>query len=107
LTSREIFLILGMAAVTFGIRFVLFALADRMTLPNLVERSLKFIPPAVLTAITVPAVLMPEGSLDISLGNSYLVAGVLATIAGILSKNLLITILVGLIGFFLYRLILA
>ncbi len=107
MTSREIFLILGMAAVTFGIRFVLFALADRMTLPNLVERSLKFIPPAVLTAITVPAVLMPEGSLDISLGNSYLVAGVLATIAGILSKNLLITILVGLIGFFLYRLILA
>ncbi|MEJ2758724.1 MAG: AzlD domain-containing protein [Anaerolineales bacterium] len=106
MTGKELFLILGMAAVTFGIRFVLFALAELITFPGLVKQSLKYIPPAVLTAITVPAVLMPEGSIDISLRNPYLIAGLLAATAGILSKNLLVTILIGLVGFFLYQVIL-
>lgn len=105
MSSSELILIVGMAIVTFGIRFALFAFAERLTLPKVVEQSLKFIPPAVLTAITVPAVLMPEGQIDFSFQNPYLIAGILATAAGILSKNLLVTILVGLVGFFLYRLV--
>lgn len=103
MASKEIYLIMGMAAVTFGIRFVLFALADRITLPYIVKQSLKFIPPAVLTAITVPAVLMPEGSIDISLQNPYLIASLLATGVGLMTKNILITIIIGLVGFFLYQ----
>lgn len=103
---RELILIAGMALVTFGIRYFLLAFADRIELPDLLKDSLKFIAPAVLTAITVPAVLMPAGELDISLANPYLISGVLALIAGILSRNVLMTIFVGLLAFFLYQIIL-
>ena len=103
MTKTELILILGMAIVTFSIRYVLLALASRIELPELLKESLKFIAPAVLTAITVPAVLMPTGELAISFRNPYLISAGLAVVAGILSKNVLITIVVGLSGFFIYQ----
>ncbi len=105
MTTSEWVLILGMAAVTFGIRYFLLALADRVRLPELVKTSLDYIPPAVLTAITVPAVLLPQGEWFFSLSNPYLIAGIVATLAGVLSRNLLVTIASGLGAFFLYQLI--
>jgi len=106
MTTNELILIAGMVIVTFGIRYFLLAFADRIELPDLLKESLKFIAPAVLTAITVPAVLMPSGKLDISLANPYLISGGLALFAGVLSKNVLMTIFVGLLAFFLYQIFL-
>lgn len=103
---RELILIAGMALVTFGIRYFLLAFADRIELPELLRDSLKFIAPAVLTAITVPAVLMPAGKIDVSLANPYLISGGLALVAGMYSKNVLVTIFFGLLAFFLYQFLL-
>ena len=106
MTKSEMLMILGMVAVTFGIRYFLFGLADRISMPPLVEDSLRFIPPAVLTAITVPAVLLPQGEWHVSFTNPYLIAAVFAIGAGLLTRNLLATIAVGLIVFFAYQLLL-
>ena len=103
MNSAEIIIILGMALVTFGIRYTLIAFSDRIDLPEILKDSLKFIAPAVLTAITVPAVLMPTGDLNISFENPYLISGGLALVVGIFSKNVLVTILVGLLAFSLYK----
>ena len=92
-----------MASVTFGIRYTLLALADRIELPKILKESLRFIAPAVLTAITFPAVMMPSGVLDFSITNPYLIAAGIATIAGIISKKVITTIVVGLSAFFLYQ----
>ena len=105
MTSSEWTLILGMLAVTFGIRYFLFALADRITMPPLVESALNYIPPAVLVAITVPAVLLPRGEWFVSWTNPYLVAALVATLAGILTRNLLATIAIGLVSFFLFQML--
>ena len=105
MTTNETLMILGMMAVTFGIRYFLFALADRIRMPALVEASLKYIPPAVLMAITLPAVLLPKGDWYVSWSNPYLVAAVFATVAGILTRNLLATITIGLAAFFIFRLV--
>jgi branched-subunit amino acid transport protein len=100
MTSAEWGLILGMMAVTFGVRYLLLALADRIAIPRLMEAALQYIPPAVLTAITVPAVLLPEGKWFISSSNPYLMAALVATLAGILTRSLLATIAIGLAAFF-------
>ena len=105
MTGRELLIIAGMVVVTFGIRYILFAVADRVPLPELIEASLKYVPPAVLVAITVPAVLMPNGEWELSLGNGYLVAAIVATVAGLATKNLLITIAIGLLAFFGHQLV--
>lgn len=104
MSGAEAVMIAGMAAVTFGVRYFLFALAERVRMAPWIEGSLKFIPPAVLTAITLPAVLLPRGDWHLSFSNPYLVAAVAATAAGVLTKNLLATIAIGLSAFFLYRL---
>ncbi|HMV40241.1 MAG TPA: AzlD domain-containing protein [Accumulibacter sp.] len=103
--SDEVWLIAGMAAVTFGIRYLLFALAERIRLAPWIMESLKFIPPAVLTAITLPAVLLPKGEWFVSLANPYLLAALLTLAAGVLTRNLLATIAIGLAAFFAHRLL--
>ena len=103
--ASELLMIIGMMAVTFGIRYFLFALADRIRMAAWIEASLKFIPPAVLIAITVPAVILPKGEWHLSPSNPYLIAAIVTTAAGILTKNLLATIAIGLTAFFLYRLL--
>jgi branched-subunit amino acid transport protein len=103
MTIDEFLMIVGMVCVTFGIRYVLFAFSDRIELRGLLGRTLNYIPPAVLTAITLPALLLPEGEWFISLQNPYLLAGIAATAAGIVRKNLLVTIATGLLVFLAFR----
>ena len=105
MSTSELLMIAGMMAVTFGIRYFLFALADRIRMAAWIEAPLKYIPPAVLIAITVPAVVLPKGDWHLSWSNPYLVAAIVTTVAGILTKNLLATITIGLTAFFLYRLL--
>ena len=105
MTGYEWVLILGMMVVTFGIRYFLLAFAGRIKMPPLMEASLHYIPPAVLMAMTVPAVLFPKGELYLSYTNPYLVAAVLATAAGILTKSLMATIAIGLFAFFAFQLL--
>ncbi|GGX94222.1 hypothetical protein GCM10007160_22290 [Litchfieldella qijiaojingensis] len=71
--------------------------------PAWLGQSLHYVPVAVLSAIVVPGLLMPEGRLALSWDNAYLLAG-LATIAiAAFSRHLLATILGGLVMFLLLR----
>jgi branched-subunit amino acid transport protein len=99
-------LILGMTAVTFGVRYPPLALVGKLNLPNSVVRTLRYVPVAVLTAITVPIMLYRDDVLTLSYTNSYLVAGLFAVLVSWRTQNLLLTISLGLGFFFGYRLLL-
>lgn len=101
--AGEFIMIVGMMLVTFGVRYPVLALMSRVTLPPTLIEALKFIPPAVLSAIIVPAVFMPNGQFDVSPGNSYLVAGMVAAALAWRTKNLLLTIVAGMAFFVLWR----
>jgi branched-subunit amino acid transport protein len=88
-------IILGMGLVTYAIRLSLIALLGHMDVPPLVRRGLRFVPPAVLSAIIFPELLRPAGALDVSLGNVRLLAGILARLVAWRTKNILLTIAVG------------
>ncbi|MCX4029196.1 AzlD domain-containing protein [Endozoicomonas sp. SM1973] len=93
---NEVILITGMAAVTFFIRYGLFAVAGRFHFPAWLSQALTYVPPAVLTAIIAPALLMPSGQqIELSLDNNYLIAGIMAILIAWFSKNLLATIVLG------------
>ena len=49
----------------------------------------------VLSAIIFPELLLPQGRLDLSPGNLRLIAGLLAALAAWRTKNVLVTIVVG------------
>ncbi|MCF7533536.1 AzlD domain-containing protein [Pseudomonas petrae] len=96
-------LILGMAAITFLMRYSLFAWPN-LRFPPLVRQGLHYVPTAVLTAIVVPGMLLPDGAhWQLSLGNAYLLAGIVSIGIAAISRNLLATIGGGLLVFFLLR----
>ncbi len=105
---NEFLLIAGMAAVTFGVRYPVLALVSRVTLPAWAIRALRYVPVAVLTAITVPAVAAPDGqTISFALSNAHLYAGILAAVIAWQTGKLLPTILIGMAFFFVWKAIFA
>ena len=82
-------LLIGMGLVTYAIRLSLIVLIGRVDVPPIIQRALRFVPPAVLSAIIFPELLRPGGTLDLSFGNVRLLAGVLAALVAWRTKNVL------------------
>lgn len=81
--------------VTYAIRAVFLVFADRMTaLPAGATEALRMIPAAALAALVVPAVLRPEGSVDLVSAES--VAAVIAALVALGTRNVVATIAIGL-----------
>lgn len=96
-------LILGMTAITFLMRYSLFAWPNLRFAP-VVRQGLHYVPTAVLTAIVLPGMLLPDGQhWQLSFDNAYLLAGIAAIGIAAFSRNLLATIGGGLAVFFLLR----
>lgn len=84
-----------MVVVTFAIRYPVLGFADRVELAPSVRQALRYIPPAVLAAIVLPAVLAPRGVVDLHYTNEFLVAGLATLLVAWVSKHLLLTIVLG------------
>ena len=101
---NEILLIAGMALVTFGARYPVLVLVGKMPLPQPVLRALKFVPAAVLTAIIMPAVLFPrDDTLNLGLSNEYLIAALISALVAWRSRNVLLTIVIGMAALLAWR----
>lgn len=87
-------IIAGMAAVTYLNRACLLLLAGRFMLPPAWQAALKYAPASALAAIVVPDLLAPTGSLDLTLGNVRLFAG----LAGVAVTVALRSTLAGIVG---------
>src|SRR5262245_54177324 len=97
-------IILGMALVTFLPRYGVLALLGRVEMPRPIFRALQYVPPAVLSAIILPALLLDKnGNLYIAPDNSYLVAGIFAGLVAWRTRNLLLTIVLGMLVLWGYR----
>jgi len=95
--------ILFMGLVTYAIRLSLIGLMGGVEIPALVRRALRLVPPAVLSAIIGPEVLRPNGVLDLSLDNARLLAAVLAAVVAWRTKNVVLTVAVGMVGLWILQ----
>ncbi|MBW4437274.1 MAG: AzlD domain-containing protein [Pleurocapsa minor GSE-CHR-MK-17-07R] len=103
---NEFLLVLGMAVVTFAVRYPVMVLVSRMPLPQPLFNALKYVPAAVLSAIIVPAVVMPDGAIDLSpASNAFFIAAVVCVIVAWRTKNLLLTIILGMAAMLLTRIL--
>ena len=78
-------------------RYSFIYLLSRFEIPETLRRALRFVPPAVLTAIVVPDLFLRSGQINVSLTNFRLLAGVAAVLVAWKTKNTLLTILAGMI----------
>ena len=95
--------IILMGLVTYGLRLSLIALMGRAEVPPLISRGLRFVPPAVLSAIILPELLQPGGKLNLTLSNARLLAGLLATLVAWRTRNVLLTVGAGMVGLWILQ----
>ena len=89
--------------LTFLIRLSFILLIGQRPVSPWLRRSLRFVPPAVLTAIILPEILVQGNRLDVSLGNARLLAGVLAALVAWRTRSAVLTILAGMIVLWLLQ----
>lgn len=104
-TQAQWLAVIGMGLATYAIRLSMIALLGRTGIPPLVRRALRFVPPAVLSAIILPELLRYQGQLSVSPGNPRLVAGLVAALVAWRSKNALATIAAGMVTLWIVQLL--
>jgi branched-subunit amino acid transport protein len=87
--------ILLAGAGTFAMRASFLAAAHHLaSVPPRVQRLLRQIPPAALASLVVPALVRPDGQVD--LAQPRFAAGVLAALVAWRTRNVALTLVVGL-----------
>lgn len=86
--------IIGMAAVTYGVRVLPLTAVNADALPEWVRRGLAYVPVAVLSAIVGPAFL-PSSAWGQFTIDAHLLAGAVAVGVAWYSKSTILTIVVG------------
>lgn len=89
--------------ITYAFRLSFILLLGRIQLSPLVRRALRFVPPAALTAIIFPELLIRDGELAIGLDNPRLLAGLCATAVAWRTKSILWTIATGMVALWLLQ----
>ncbi len=86
--------------LTYTIRLSFILLLERFSMPDWFRRALRFVPAAVMSAIILPGLVDPnsKGQVDISLYNAQFLAGVIAILVAWRTKNVLLTIVVGMLA---------
>lgn len=85
----------AIGAGTFALRFSFIYLFGRIEMPEWIRRALRFVPAAALAALVFPALTHSDGQLNLSLQNFRLLAGLGGALVAWKSRNVLLTILVG------------
>jgi branched-subunit amino acid transport protein len=87
--------ILGAGLGTWLLRLSFIEAWQWLAVPPLLDRALRYVPAAVMAALVVPALVRPEGVVDLSLDNLRLLAGLAAAVVAWRSRNVLLTLAVG------------
>lgn len=88
-----IVIVAGVGTYLIRASFVV-ALRD-VAVPELVERALRYVPPSVLAALSIPTIVAPGGRLGIVPPAPEFLAGLVAAVVAWRTKNLAATIVVG------------
>lgn len=92
--------------LTFAIRLSFILLLERVRMPEWFRRGLRFVPVAVLSAIILPELVSPNGSLFLSWRNPQLLAGMAAILVAWKTKNVILTILAGMAALLVFQFLL-
>lgn len=98
--------ILACGIVTFLLRLSFIAIHGRVAMPDRFRRALTFVPIAVLSAITLPEIVIQNEAVNFSLLNPRLIAGMVAVFVAWRTKNVTVTIVIGMIVLFAVQLFL-
>lgn len=92
--------IIIIGALTYLMRAV-FIVPSSLSLPPTVERALRFVPAAALTALVTPDLVGHNGALLLTLANPRLIAGIVAFVVAWRTRRVAFTLIAGMATFWL------
>lgn len=96
-------LIIGIALLTFFTRFALAVILRKRKISEKWNRWMVYIPIAVFTTIIVPSLLAPNEKLELTIQNEYLIAGIVTLLIAYKTKNLIGTVIIGILIIYMLR----
>ncbi len=97
-----VFLAIAVGTYMFRVSFIaLMAYIDEVPAP--LTRAFRLIPAAVLAALVAPALIAPDGTVAVSLGNERLLAGMVGIGVATVTENMLATIVIGMGALYLFE----
>ncbi len=94
--------ILTASIATFVMRFWFFA-SSANEQPQWLRRALRFVPAAAFSAILFPELVVRDGTLIHHTNDARLWAGLLAFVIALRTKNVFVTIVVGMVALYLLQ----
>jgi branched-subunit amino acid transport protein len=91
-----LFVLIGLG--TFLQRLSFIYMMGKISLPEWLRRALRFVPASVLASLVFPALTHPTGTLDLSLGNFRLIAGLVGALVAWRTRNVLLTLAAGMLA---------
>jgi branched-subunit amino acid transport protein len=89
--------------ITYSIRLSFIVLLNRIDVPVWFRRSLRFVPVAVLTAIIVPETATFQATVNLTLSNPQVPAALVAVLVAWRTRNVLLTIIAGMVAFLVFQ----
>jgi branched-subunit amino acid transport protein len=96
-------LILAIGAATYATRLSFVMFFGKREMPSWLLRILRFVPMAVLSAIIWPQLFLSNNVLNLSADNPRWLAGLLAGIIAWRTRNVLLTIVVGMLALWIFQ----
>lgn len=93
-------ILITMAIITFSSRYAFFSNGLTFQMGPKLRKFLDFTAPAVLTAMWVPIVFMPDGTLAVDISNNYIAPALIAIVLSAITKRTLLTVAVSSTIFF-------
>ena len=88
-------IIFGAGIITYALRLSFVLLLGRLNVPEVLIRGLRYVPPAVLSALVLPAFVYQGTELSLTWQNPRLVAGAVAAVVAWRTGNIILTLVVG------------
>lgn len=96
-TADVLLAIASLVFATYVTRAGMLLIGDRLSLSRHVEAALRFAPACALTALVLPEIIGPAGTLDLSLGNPRWPAALAAAVFLLWRNNMLGGIAIGMV----------
>ena len=100
-------MLLVIGLVTYAIRLSCIGLLGQRDMPAFLLKALRFVPLTVLPAIILPQLFLRNNALVLSIQNPRWIAGIVAGIVAWRTRNVLLTIAVGMVTLWLLQFVLA
>ena len=92
--------------ITYATRLSFILLFERIQIPAWLRRALRYVPAAVLSAIILPELVFQDGTLAVTPTNPRLLAGIIAILVAWRTKNILLTLISGMVTLWILQVIL-